>query len=222
MLEVFMRAHGLAILWLALVTYPAMAQRSGRITGTILDDNGQLLQDARVCLMMRSGNSTAITCNLGRTDGSGQFEIKNLESGVYGVFAAKEEEGFSIDNQQPGEKVELSAQNPTADVTVHSRRRGGVLIGTVTDRLTGQPLNSAWINYEDIDGKAAGSSTIVDGQIRMALPTECDLVIIVSSKGYRGWVFTDPANPTRPVLRVHSGERKTLNIQLDPTTDAHQ
>ena len=31
-----------------------------------------------------------------------------LESGTYGVFAAKDEAGYSIENQRPGEKVELT------------------------------------------------------------------------------------------------------------------
>jgi uncharacterized surface anchored protein len=199
-----------------------MAQRAGVITGTVLDENSQLLDNAKVCLMMRSGNNTAITCNLARTDKNAKFEIKNLENGAYGVFAVKDEDGYSIDNQSPGEKVVLTTKNSAADVTVRLRPRGGVLLGSVTDKVTGQPLKSAWIDYQDIDGKASGSSIISDGRIRLTVPTESDLVIIVAAKGYKGWVFTDPANPTRPVLRLHSGERKTLDVQLESVPENHQ
>jgi len=34
--------------------------------------------------------------------------------------------------------------------------------------------------------------------------------------GYKGWVYTDAASPSRPVLRVASGEKKMMNIQLEP------
>jgi hypothetical protein len=210
-----MRANFLLLICLILVSCLAMAQRLGRITGTVLDENGQAFDDADVCLMMRSGSNTAITCNLARTDKSGQFEIKNLENGTYGVFAAKDEEGYSIDNQSPGKEVVLSTENSAADVTVRLRPRGGVLLGSVTDRVTGQPLKSAWITYQDIDGKASGSSVISNGRIRLTVPNEHDLVIIVFANGYKGWVFTDPANPARPVLRLHAGERKTIDIQLE-------
>lgn len=215
-----MCANCLLLICVLLISCLATAQRSGRITGTVLDENGQVFDGANVCLMMRSGNNTGITCDLGRTDKNGQFEIKNLESGTYGVFAAKVEEGYSIDNQSPGEKVELTAQNPATEVTVRLRPRGGVLLGSVTDKFTGQPLKHAWISYQDIDGKASGSSFISDGRILLAVPTECDLVMIVSAEGYKGWIFTDPANPARPVLRLRSGERKAFDVQLEPAPKA--
>jgi len=212
----YMRAKLLLLICVPLVSCLATAQRFGRITGTVLDENGQVFDDAGVCLMMKSGGNTAITCNLARTDKNGQFDIQNLESGTYGVFAEKEEEGYSIQNQSPGKKVELTTQNPVAQVTVRIRPRGGMLLGSVTDKFTGQPLKQAWINYEDIDGTASGSSTISDGQIRLAVPSDRDLVVIVSAEGYKGWIFTDPGNPERPALRLHSGERRTLDVQLEP------
>jgi len=215
-----MRGNCLLLISVLLVCCLATAQRSGRISGTVLDENGRVFDDASVCLMMRSGNNTAITCNLASTDKNGQFEIKNLESGTYGVFAAKDEEGYSIDNQSPGEKVELTAQNPAAEVTVRLRPRGAVLLGSVTDKFTGQPLKLASISYQDIDGKASGSQFLRDGRILLAAPTDCDLVIIVSAEGYKGWIFTDPANPAHPVLRLHSGERKVLDVQLEPAPKA--
>jgi len=215
-----MRAKCLLLICILLVSCLAAAQRLGRITGTVLDENGQAFDDADVCLMMQSGNNTAITCNLARTDKNGQFEIKNLENGKYGVFAVKDEDGYSIDNQSPGKEVVLSTENPAADVTVRLQPRGGVLLGSVTDKITGQPLKSAWIDYQDIDGKASGSSVISNGRIRLTVPTERDLIIFVFASGYKGWVFTDPANPARPVLRLHSGDRKTIDVQLEQALKA--
>jgi hypothetical protein len=74
------------------------------------------------------------------------------------------------------------------------------------------------VQYLDVDGKASGFSPFTsDGEFHVTLPPECDLVVIVSAKGYKGWVYTDPINPTSPVLRLSAGERKRLDIQLEPS-----
>src|SRR6266699_6690401 len=79
-----------------------------------------------------------------------------------------------------GKEVVLTSENLAPQITVRLRHRGGVLLGAVTDKFTGRPIKKAWVSYADIDGKAAGSSVITsDGQICLAVPTECDLVIIV-------------------------------------------
>ena len=84
-------------------------------------------------------------------------------------------EGYSIDNQNPGQKITLMAANPSPDVTVRLRPRGAVLIGTVRDKISGEPVNGISVQYLDVDGKASGSSPFSDGEFRVALPTQCDL-----------------------------------------------
>jgi hypothetical protein len=92
------------------------------------------------------------------------------------------------------------------------------LSGTVRDKTNGRPVKEIMVQYQDVDGKASGSAPLFsDGEFHVTLPTECDLVIIVSAKGYKGWVYTDPLSPTRPVLRLGAGERKQLDIQLEPS-----
>jgi hypothetical protein len=212
-----MLKHCLWTVCVALGGCLAMAQGGGRITGTVWDENGQLVNDAKLCVMVKSGNTTSINCNVARTDRNGQFQIENLKIDEYDVFAVNEEEGYSIQNQSPGEKVLLTEENSAPDITIRLRPRGAVLLGAVTDKFSGKPVRNVWVNYLDLDGKASGTSLIAsDGRIRVPIPTECGLVIVVSAKRYKGWVYTDPANPTRPVLRLHSGEHKTLSIQLEP------
>jgi hypothetical protein len=197
----------------------ALAQGNGRITGTVLDHDQQLVTDAKLCLMVKSGYSSSINCNLARSDKNGEFEIGNVKHGIYSVFAVNEEEGYSVENQSPGQEVAVTSENLAPQVTVRLRPRGAVLLGSVTDKFSGRPIENAWVSYQDVDGKASGSSFITrqDGRILTTLPTGCDLVIIVSAKGYRGWVYTDASNPTRPVLRLHTGDRKTLDVQLEPS-----
>jgi hypothetical protein len=89
------------------------------------------------------------------------------------------------------------------------------LNGTVRDGITGQPVKGVTVQFLDVDGKASGSAMQYDGVFHVTLPTNCDLVIVVSAKGYRGWVYTDPSSPLRPVLRLASGKRKDVDIELE-------
>ncbi len=196
----------------------ATAQNVGRITGTVMDEHGQVVEDATVCLsVFGEGDSASSTCQI-FTD-HGQFQIPKVGFGTYGVFAIKEADGYSINNQGPGQKVTVSAANPSPEVTVRLRPGAAVLNGTVRDKTNGKPVKGVFVQYLDVDGKASGSSPLeAEGEFHVSLPPECDLVIIVSANGYKGWVYTDPLNPTRPVLRLGAGERKQLDIQLEPAS----
>jgi hypothetical protein len=162
------------------------------------------------------GGSTSSVCSIFAAHG--QFQIPKVKFGTYGVFAINEAEGYSIENQGPGHKVTVSAVNPSPEVTVRLRPRGAVLSGTVRDKIDGKPVKGVFVQYLDVNGKASGSSPLNSaGEFHVTLSPECDLVIIVSAKGYKGWVYTDPLNPARPVLRLGAAEQKQLDIQLEPS-----
>jgi uncharacterized surface anchored protein len=211
-----MRGNWVAILFMASLTSIASAQRAGRITGTVLDEDGQLVDHADVCISITSGNSRSTNC-LVSTDKDGHFHLENVTFGTYGILAANEREGYSISGQIP-QDVSVTATSPAPDVIVRLRPKQAVLVGTVRDKLTGEPVKGIMVQYQDIDGKASGSAPLFSrGEFRVTVPEGCDLVIIVSAKGYHGWVYADPSNPSRPVLRLGPGEKKILDIQLEPT-----
>jgi len=79
-------------------------------------------------------------------------------------------------------------------------------------------VKGVMVTYLDVDGKTSGSAPLPsDGEFRVTLPTNCDLVVVVFAKGYKGWIYTDSSNPLRPVLRLGSGERKAVDIELEPS-----
>lgn len=203
------------IAFLAFLTSLATAQNVGRIAGTVMDEHGQIVEAATVCLSQTTGMSTTINC-LTPAD-HGQFQIPKIGFGTYGVFAINEAEGYSTGNQGPGQKVTVSAANPSPEVTLRLRPGGSVLSGTVRDKSNGKPVKGVFVQYLDVDGSASGSSPFTNsGEFHVTLPPECDLVIVVSAKGYKGWVYTDPSSPSRPVLRLAAGDRKQLDIELEP------
>jgi Carboxypeptidase regulatory-like domain len=186
---------------------------SSGIVGTVLNEEGQLVDHAKACVSFTSGNSRNINCNVS-TDKDGQFTIEGLKIGKYGVFAINETEGYSIDNQSPGQEVRITADEPWPNVTVRLRPRGGILVGSVSDKTTGKAVKGAWVQYILIDN--GGGSRYTDGEFQMAVPADSDLLVLVWAKGYKGWLYNDASSPTRPVLRLASGERKVLEVELEP------
>jgi len=190
----------------------------GGIAGTILTEDGQAASGAQPCVSMHSGNHTGITCP-NKSDTEGRFTINHLKAGTYQVFAINDAEGYSMESQSPGQDVTLSADQPWATITIRMRNRGAILVGSITDKFTGKRIARAQIQYTAIDRNGSGGSTLVKDEFHVAVPPNCDVVVIVMANGYKGWVYTDGASPSRPVLRLASGERKEMNIQLEPLPD---
>jgi hypothetical protein len=192
------------------------AQTTGHISGTVISEDGTVIDHADACTSVTSGNSTTINCRI-PVDEEGHFQIENVKFGSYGIFAINEGEGYSIENQSPGLKVTVTPENPSQSVMIRLRPRGGVFTGSVTDKVSGKAIEDAWIDYIAIDnGGAGGNRRTVGGRFSMAAPTESNLLIYVSAKGYKGWVYTDASNPAQPVVRLASGERRVLDIELEP------
>jgi hypothetical protein len=202
--------------FLVCITSFAAAQNVGRISGTVLDDHGQIAEGANVCLSQSSGKGPT-TINCATPTDHGQFQVPKIGFGAYHVFAIKESEGYSIENQSPGDQVIVSAATPSPDVTIRLQSGGAILSGIVQDKSDGRPVKGASVRYIDVDGNGEGtSSSHADGKFQLTVPSGLDLVIVVSAKGYKGWVYNDPSNSARPVMQLAGGERKQLDIEIEP------
>jgi hypothetical protein len=191
------------------------------ITGVVLTKGGQPATGARVCTSMRRGNGTHANC-MTTTDSEGQFTVEHLKAGTYHVFAINEAEGYSIQNQTPGQEVTIDTNQPWPNVTITIRQDGrdGILIGSVTDKLTERIIRNATVQYTAIDSDGGGGTANLTSSLAetvpVPVPSNCDLLVVVMAKGYRGWVYADPSNSSRPTLRLEPGERKELDVQLEP------
>ena len=180
-----------------------------------MTEDGQLAGGTKACTSAHSGNNTSINC-LVSVNTDGRFTIEHLKPGTYQVFAINEAEGYSIENQSPGQTVTISADQPWANVIVQLSPRGGILVGSIRDKRTGENIHRAQIPFTAIDRDGEGGTCIVDGEFHVAIPANCDVLVIAMAKGYKGWIYTDGVNSSRPALSVAAGERKVMNIQLEP------
>ena len=190
--------------------------KEGSITGVVLTEDSQLALGSKVCIATRQGNTTSISCNVATND-EARFTIDHIKPGTLELFAVKDDEGYSINNQVL-QAVTISPDQLWQDVTLHLRNRWGVIAAFVTDKMTGKPIRGATVEYVSPDGCVSGSFLLDTGSFR-TVPPDCEVVVIVTANGYRGWVYTDPENPSRPVLKIKAGEQKKLEVQLEPVTE---
>lgn len=109
----------------------------------------------------------------------------------------------------------VTAQSPLRVQTAERINGTGVLVANVTDKFTGEPLSQVRVLYVGLDANESGSYVDSSSQVEMRIPADLDFAVVVAAKGYKGWIYIDPANAD-PTLRLHCDERKTLDVQLEP------
>lgn len=216
----------LLLLFISSIAAICSAKRSGAssangaIIGVILREDGTPAADFRVCTevhLSQSGWEHIETCCPTRTDEKGHFIIADLEPGTYGVLAENIAEGYSTLNQSPGQSVTLTKKHLRSNVSIQLRHKGAVLAAAITDKETGMVIPDVNFSYDGVDCEAGGNVLRdLDGKYYLDIPTNCDVVIIARARGYKGWVYTDTKNPSHPLLRLAEGERKLIEIQLEP------
>lgn len=117
----------------------------GRVTGTVVDESSQPINQAQVCSVVylvfkpnrSQSNSTCVT----HTDETGQFEIDHLPMGTYTITASKNDDGYAeLGQGTPMPEVTLTPEQPLASVIVKLGAKQGILIPVVKDNVTGKPV----------------------------------------------------------------------------------
>jgi 5-hydroxyisourate hydrolase-like protein (transthyretin family) len=199
------------------------AMHYGEISGVVLTEEGLPAVDFKVCTQVHAKQSwvnTIQTCCSAKTNSEGRFTIKDLKPGKYELLASNDAEGYSIGNQTPGLVVVINESKSQPNVTIRLHNRGAVVVAHIADKTTGKPLDDVHLAYSGVDCEAGGDVLAgVQGEYSVPIPIDCDVTLIARAKGYKGWVYTDAESPSRPVLRLAAGQRKILDIQLEPTGD---
>jgi hypothetical protein len=112
-----------------------------------------------------------------------------------------------------GIQIKLSHENPVAHVVVRLGASPAHLTFNISDKNTGKAVASAVVRWVVIDDILTLSSQTSKNEI--SVPPDKDLLIIVRAPGCRRWFYTDPSSPSEPTLRLHSGEERTLDAELD-------
>jgi hypothetical protein len=229
-----MRTVWLAFLLLAsLPAFPQTANPShgnGTITGTVLDANGQPFKGVHVCTYMReapSGSNEARGDCSATTDEAGQFRIDHVEMGAISLEAIKPEDGYvAFAGTSVITEVTLAPNQLSATVVLKVGPKAGVLLPRVKDKFTGKPIVDFEVGWrifdsDDANGDYSGGQHIGHGSKDAIVPPEKYLVVTISARGYKKWLYHDPSDPSRPAfLRLQPGEEKELLVELEPKAPA--
>jgi hypothetical protein len=211
------RRFWLPLLAIAFLT-PIQSKGNGEgvIQGVVLGEGGQPVHGAKVHAEL-SGVAMAKKVRYVETDESGFFLIDRLDFGNYYVGAMKEEVGYgssdsSFFNDHPLPTVPLSGQHRIADVNVNLGPKAGILMGTISDALTGKPI-PAGFDLVQVKDRSKWMRTSAGPNFRVLIPSSKEIEVKVSAPGYETWLYPDPAIPSQ-VLRMDPGAEIHLDIHL--------
>ena len=212
---------------------PQTPMRAGVVRGTVVNEEGQPVAGATAWAW--AYRDDVVAHRLQRpvlTDGAGRFTIASLEWGRYRIYAIKPADGYAdthwaiYDNGRVP-TVDISPIAPTVDVQVAIGPKAALLVGTITDAVTGQPAPNPvmriwrWTDGSDRDTEfASGSFTTHDqtsGHYELLIPPSKEVGFEVSAPGYETWDYSGEIGSTKPFpLSLPSGVRKTIDIKLQP------
>jgi hypothetical protein len=190
--------------------------REGRIVGTVINDEGEPIFEASVCIQITRSQETSFSCTGPRTDKNGQFALDHVPMEEVGVYADNTLAGYWANHSKhEAQKVRLTAEEPLARVVLTVGPRPGELKLTVKDKTTGQFLQSFNLRWITVDATNWVISSDSTAGKPVLIPPDTDVIVEVLAAGYRTWFYLDPSN-SQPILRLASGERKELNVELQP------
>ena len=203
-----------------LLTFSATAsgpqQDAGSIRGTVVDENNVAVAGALVNADPLDGRPRGSLIRYVETDASGHFLIDRLGWGRYRIFAKKEasaypETRFSFYDSGGIPEATITQTSPTADAQIRLGPKAGILTGSVTNAETAAPVNAAFklIRTTSTDH---WFSTSQGTNYRVLLPSATDVLVEVSSPGYKTWTSSGP-------LILQAGAEMHLNISLEVSRD---
>ena len=154
-----------------------------------------------------------------RTNDVGEYRFEKIPwSGKYSVRAEDDDAGYSIFSTGEGRneppEVELTPEHPEAEMKVYLPPKAGFLHIRLTNRRTGAVISGMRVALAPMESPEQQVFSIsCDSKHVVLIPPEKNLLLHVTSDGYREW---DGSVGGGKPLHLASGVRLTLDIQLDP------
>jgi uncharacterized protein DUF6843/carboxypeptidase family protein len=194
----------------------SLAQDTGTISGTVVDEKGEPVVDAKVNASLVDGRPMSSLIRYVETDANGHFTIDRLEFGRYRVFAKKVDAGYpdtswSFYSGDAIPVVAITPSSPIAERQIQLTPKAGILMGSITNAVTGAPVNVAF-KLSRASQPEKFISTSARPKYRVLLP-DADVLVEVSAQGFKTW------NPGHPV-HLQPGSEMDLDILLEPMRDS--
>jgi len=208
----------LIVLTAALFAQAPAKRPSGRIRGTVVDQDGSPVSSATVYAIrydtLHDVELDDLSSQSVKTDTTGRFDfdLGVPEFNSYKLYARKDADSdlnpldkFYADSGERAVTVTLTRKHPSSNVTVKLGKQAAVISGKVFDVDSGKPL-MAYVGLMDEQGN--GHSMVVDGDYELAVPPEKNIRVMVTVIGTR--------RPLIPVssLRLEPGQHIYMDIPI--------
>lgn len=199
---------------------------TGLIEGTVSYENGSPANGATVYASPMDRPIMGIIPHA-ITDERGHFAIPHLWLGKYAVGAEKLDEDYlDMTNQfySDGkfETLNLTSRRSAATVSIRLGPKAGILVGTVSDAVTGAPLNPC-VEFRRAKkpGNFLSGTGLVNAKYRVLVPSDTDVLMKVWYGEHKPWYYpgTMDKAESRPV-NLKPGEETKLDIRLEPDRNA--
>jgi len=197
-------------------------QPGGTITGIVTNNEGDPIEGATLCTNFATANGSGTSCGGTETGKDGKFEL-HVPLGEIGVFAEKRQGGYwppAVENSYPRrhraagiKTVTLTADAPTATVTLKIGPKPSDLKFNVKDKSTGKPIEGFRVRWIAMDDARMMSIDIPTTQT--LIPPGIDVIVAIQAQGYRRSFYVDPST-SQPIIRLASGEERQLDVELEP------
>jgi hypothetical protein len=217
----------LAVALVFLGMLSAQRQGAGSVSGVVLSEEGIPIKSAIVHTTNNRPLGGRVPAAL--TDETGHFVMHDVGFDEYEIRASNEAEDYpELDGvwllfyKKPSwPKVNLTAQEPNATVEVQLGPKTAVLVGTISNAITGAPL-SACGGFSPVSQPNSTTASPMDPTFRLLIPADAEVAIKVWLEGYKPWYYpgTDRQSASTS-MRLQPGEEKKVNVRLRRKKNEH-
>ncbi len=148
------------------------------------------------------------------TNEAGEFEFPGLGLITYEIRGGNDEypsAPLAFTDGSPAE-VTLTRDVPIAHVVVRLGAKGGIVSGSVKDKQTGKPVAAGYELFQ-IEGNSQISASSASSDFHFLIPSSLAVRLKVLAYGYKQLNIP---------LRFEPGEKKVLNLELEPDPASRQ
>jgi len=202
----------------------SQAAETGTIRGKVLNEQGQPVVDAKVFVTLSDTAPHIGAIRYRITDREGHFSIPNLTFAVYIVDMEAKTAGYAnthwafYTDGLPPTKVALTAMAPEADLVLITGPKAGIITGSISDAVTGNPLHATFHMWRIKDKDLHTSiETSVTPEYQVLIPPDVEVGISVHVPGYLEWYYPGSPDDTNLAgLILRSGQKMTIDVRLLP------
>jgi hypothetical protein len=192
---------------------------NGTIYGIAYDSDGHPASQIKLTAVP-VGVALATMLPETKTNAKGEYRFAGLPWwGRYTVYAEDGDAGYSFitgnSGQSQPEEVDIAPAHPEGALTIHLPPKAGFLRINLTNHRTGAAVPSMMVIAMLPANPPALVFSISCGSTQpILLPPDKELLLHVVADGFQEWHESVGAGKT---VRLASGERLTLDVQLEPS-----